>query len=63
MNKVLRNGIIATIVLGTVGTSGFYNYTYAKGAGAVEQGDGAKADGDYSLALGNYANANKKCYT
>ncbi|WP_276897942.1 hypothetical protein [Dialister micraerophilus] len=63
MNKILRNGIIATIVLGTVGTSGFYNYTYAKGSGAVEQGDGAKADGDYSLALGNYANANKKCYT
>ena len=63
MNKILRNGIIAAIVLGTVGTSSFYNYTYAKGDGAVEEGDGASADGNWSVAIGNYANANKKCYT
>ena len=57
MNKILRNSIIVAIVLGTVGTSSFYNYTYAKGDGAVEEGDGAKADGENSVAIGSEANA------
>ena len=52
MNKILRNSIIVAIVLGTVGTSSFYNYTYAKGVNAVEEGSGAKADGEESVAMG-----------
>ena len=57
MNKILRNSIIVAIVLGTVGTSSFYNYTYAKGDGAVEEGYGANADGDKSVAIGHEVNA------
>ena len=57
MNKILRNSIIAAIVLGTVGTSSFYNYTYAKGEDAVEEGNGAKANGKLSVAIGRNAQA------
>ncbi|EFR42724.1 Hep/Hag repeat protein, partial [Dialister micraerophilus UPII 345-E] len=57
MNKILRNSIVAAIVLGTVGTSSFYNYTYAKGEDAVEEGNGAKANGKLSVAIGGLAKA------
>jgi len=59
MNKILRNSIIAAMVLGTVGTSSFYNYTYAKGPCAIEEGEGAQADGRDAVAIGAYSKADK----
>ena len=60
MNKILRNSIVAAMVLGTVGTSSFYNYTYAKGDNAVQEGTEANASGDLSVAIGYRVDASKE---
>ena len=62
MNKILRNSIIAAMVLGIVGTSSFYNYTYAKDPKSVEEGEGAKADGIQSVAIGYGAKTNANAH-
>ena len=59
MNKILRNSIVAAMVLGTVATSSFYNYTYAKGQDAVQEGTEANASGSFSVAIGSWASADK----
>ena len=57
IKKTIQRSMLALMLSGAFSATGFIQYTYAKGENAVEQGNEAKADGKFSVAIGNKTQA------